>query len=90
MSLTQKKYGFMVGSHWVEVLGETKAVHPKWSVLIDGESADTKNLTGEFQLSATVDGKHLSVDIAQGGFGDVNVTVELDNSKIQEFSGFLL
>lgn len=90
MSLTQKKYGFSVDGHWVEVLGETKTVHPKWSVLIDNETADTKNQSGEFQLSATIDGKNLSVNITQGNFGDVNVTVELNGAKIQEFSGFLL
>lgn len=90
MSLTQKKYGFSVDGHWIEVLGETKTVHPKWSLLIDDETVDTKNKSGEFQLSATISDKKLSVNITQGNLGDVSVTVELNGRKVQEFSGFLL
>lgn len=89
MSLTEKKYGFSLGEHWVEVIGETKTVNPRWSLLVDKNIVDSKTKTGEFVLNATVDKSHLEVRVDQGSFGGVKIEVMLDDRKIQEHSGFL-
>ncbi|WP_061712637.1 hypothetical protein [Kocuria palustris] len=90
MSMTSKRYGFRVDGHWVQVLGETKAVHPEWSIVVDDQVVASQAASGKFQLEADVDGKALVARIQQGTFGDVSVEVTLGGDTIQSTSGFLL
>ena len=89
MSLTEKNYGFSVGNHWVEVQGRNKAIHPKWSLIVDENVVDTITDTGKILLSTTIDNNNLEVLVNQGNFGDVKVKVMLGGKKIQEYGGFL-
>lgn len=90
MSLTSKRYGFSVGGHWVEVLGETRAVNPEWSIAVDGRICDSKEASGGIELETTIDKDSVVAHIQQGNFGDVSVEVRLNGKVIQSTTGFLL
>lgn len=89
MSITKKEYGFLVGSHWVEVVGKTAAIHPQWGLVVDGAPADTVNQSGKFSLSTEIDGKTLTAHIDQGLFGPVEIIVHLGDQKVFQATGFL-
>jgi hypothetical protein len=66
-------------------------VHPEWSLAVDGETVDSQTRSGEFELVCTLpNGKKLTAQIDQGGFGSVELLVLLDGVRIQKQSGFLL
>ena len=89
MSFFKKEYGFTLDGRWIEILGETKLIYPRWRILVDGEIRDEKSKRGALHLSTKVNDSEIRVDIYQSWFGDFWLTAYCDEKKMFEFNGFL-
>ncbi|WEB57355.1 hypothetical protein [Winkia neuii] len=90
MSFENNNYGFAVGKHWVQVIGKNKSSKPTWTILVDEEVKDTKEGSGELQLTTKLDGQVLSSTIEPAQMGAVAAEVKLGDKVVKSFDGYLL
>ncbi len=91
MNLTSDDHNVRIGDHVVSVTGRTGPIEATWTLLIDGQEADSAKASGRFALSAELpDGSPIEASVRQGAFGPTEVAIHHDGTEITRFKGFVV
>lgn len=92
MPMTKDEHFLRVAGHSITVTGETGPVNARWTLRIDGETADGGELAGgDLVLSGALpDGSPVRAEVHQGAFGPTRVTVRHGDDTEAHFTGFVL
>ncbi len=79
-----------IDGHTVAVTGATGRVHATWTLLIDGEPADTAKAAGDFMLRGTLsDGSPVEAAVHQSLVGPTEVVIRHQGEDVERFTGFV-
>ena len=91
MSLSTDDHSVRINDHVVSVTGRTGPIEATWTLLIDGQEADSAKASGKFVLSADLpDGSPVAASVRQGAFGPTEVTIDHDGQEVTRFKGFVI
>ncbi len=90
MGITQNARLVDVGGHEVSVTGRTGPVHATWTLLVDGQRADTARAAGDFSLRADLpDGSRVHAAVHQSLLGPAEVTIHHDGIEVARHRGLV-
>lgn len=90
MGITADEHTVQVAGSTVAVTGTTGAVHSRWTLVIDGDPADSAAAAGDFRLRGTLPGG-TAVDAAvhQSLLGPTRVVITHQGDMVLDADGFV-
>ena len=90
MRFTNDKHEVDIDGQTVAVTGKTGPVHATWTLLIDGERADTAKAAGDFTLRGNLsDGTSVEAAVHQSLVGPTEVVIRRAGEDVSRFKGFV-
>ena len=90
MRLTKDEHTIEIDGQSVSVRGQTGRVHATWSLLVDGEQADSARAAGDFTLRGILaDGSPVEAAVHQSLVGPTEVVIKRAGEDVGRFRGFV-
>jgi hypothetical protein len=84
------EHAVVIDGHRVAVTGSTGLMHATWTLLIDGEPADTAKAAGDFKLRGSLgNGSRVEAAVHQSLVGPTWVVIRHEGEDVRRFTGFV-